>query len=126
MIELLGDLGTEESLFLSPKTWREIFKPRMKALIDSVKRKKKAEAGKLKRHEQAELTFLRNLGADSIEFSEAKFDDGAVSADKNKEADRCPAGGRIGYDLDSLKECCDCEARVICLQTAEKIEEAFK
>ena len=41
MIELLGDLGTEESLFLSPKTWREIFKPRMKALIDSVKRKKK-------------------------------------------------------------------------------------
>lgn len=38
MIELLGDLGTEESLFLSPELWREIFKPRMKAVIDSVKK----------------------------------------------------------------------------------------
>jgi len=38
MIELLGDLGSEESLFISPKLWREIFKPRMKKVIDSVKR----------------------------------------------------------------------------------------
>ncbi len=39
MIELLGDLGTEESLFLAPRLWRDLFKPRMKALIDSKKRK---------------------------------------------------------------------------------------
>jgi uroporphyrinogen decarboxylase len=39
MIELLGDLGSETSLFLSPKLWREIFKPGMKAVIDSVKDK---------------------------------------------------------------------------------------
>jgi uroporphyrinogen decarboxylase len=38
MIELLGDLGTEESLFLAPRTWRDLFKPRMKALIDAIKR----------------------------------------------------------------------------------------
>jgi uroporphyrinogen decarboxylase len=37
MIELLGDLGSETSLFLSPKLWREIFKPGMKAVIESVK-----------------------------------------------------------------------------------------
>ena len=39
MIKFLGDLGSEESLFLSPKLWREIFKPRMKSVIDSVKKK---------------------------------------------------------------------------------------
>lgn len=39
MIELLGDLGSETSLFLSPKLWREIFKPGMKAVIDSAKGK---------------------------------------------------------------------------------------
>jgi len=39
MIELLGDLGSEISLFLSPALWREIFKPGMKAVIDSVKGK---------------------------------------------------------------------------------------
>ena len=89
-------------------------------------RKKKAEAGKLKIHEQAELTFLRNLGADSIEFSVAKFDDGTVSADRKREADHCPAGGRIGYDLDSLESCSDCKVRVICSQKAVEIEEAFK
>jgi len=37
MIELLGDLGSETSLFLSPALWREIFKPGMKAVIDSAK-----------------------------------------------------------------------------------------
>jgi uroporphyrinogen decarboxylase len=37
MIQLVGDLGSEESMFLSPKTWREIFKPRMRNLIESVK-----------------------------------------------------------------------------------------
>lgn len=39
MIELLGDLGSEVSLFLSPTLWREIFKPRMKKVIESVKDK---------------------------------------------------------------------------------------
>ena len=39
MIEFLGDLGTEESLFLSPKLWREIFKPGMKSVIESVRGK---------------------------------------------------------------------------------------
>jgi uroporphyrinogen-III decarboxylase len=39
MIELLGDLGSEASLFLSPALWRKIFKPGMKAVIDSAKGK---------------------------------------------------------------------------------------
>ena len=39
MIELLGDLGSETSLFLSPELWRKIFKPGMKAVIESVKDK---------------------------------------------------------------------------------------
>ncbi len=39
MIELLGDLGSEASLFLSPALWRKIFKPGMKAVIDSAKDK---------------------------------------------------------------------------------------
>jgi uroporphyrinogen decarboxylase len=38
MIALGGDLGTEESLFLSPNLWRSIFKPRMEKLIKSIKR----------------------------------------------------------------------------------------
>jgi uroporphyrinogen decarboxylase len=38
MIQLLGDLGTEQSLFLSPSLWREIFKPRMRALIQETRR----------------------------------------------------------------------------------------
>jgi uroporphyrinogen decarboxylase len=38
MIQLIGDLGSEDSLFISPKLWREIFKTRMKELIDNVRK----------------------------------------------------------------------------------------
>jgi len=38
LIELLGDLGTELSLFLSPDLWRRIFKPRLKNIIDAFKK----------------------------------------------------------------------------------------
>ena len=37
IIQFLGDLGSEESLFLSPDIWRKIFKPRMRELIRNVK-----------------------------------------------------------------------------------------
>ena len=37
VVQFLGDLGTQESLFLNPEMWREIFKPRLKALIDETK-----------------------------------------------------------------------------------------
>jgi len=33
IIELGGDLGTEESLMISPDLWREVFKPRLKRII---------------------------------------------------------------------------------------------
>jgi uroporphyrinogen decarboxylase len=39
VIQLGGDLASEQSLFISPKMWREIFKPREKEIIDSVKNK---------------------------------------------------------------------------------------
>jgi uroporphyrinogen decarboxylase len=39
VIEIMGDLGTELALFLSPKLWREIFKPRLKEVIGSAKDK---------------------------------------------------------------------------------------
>lgn len=39
MIQLLGDLGAESSLFLSPDLWRELFKPRMAKLISAIKQK---------------------------------------------------------------------------------------
>lgn len=38
IIQLLGDLGSQSSMFLSPELWRRVFKPRMKALIDRTKR----------------------------------------------------------------------------------------
>jgi len=38
IIELGGDLGTEESLMISPKLWREIFQPRLKHMIGSNKK----------------------------------------------------------------------------------------
>ncbi|MEW6227319.1 MAG: uroporphyrinogen decarboxylase family protein [Bacillota bacterium] len=38
IIQLLGDLGSQSSMFMSPALWRSIFKPRMKALIDATKR----------------------------------------------------------------------------------------
>lgn len=38
MIEFLGDLGTEISLFIKPSLWREIFKPRMATIIKSIKK----------------------------------------------------------------------------------------
>lgn len=37
-IRLLGDLGGESSMFISPQLWRELFKPRMKALIQNTRR----------------------------------------------------------------------------------------
>ena len=66
------------------------------------------------------------MGVDSIAFSEVAFDDDTIKNDSNRKAFHCPAGGRIGYDFDSLKECCNCETRGLCLQTAAKIEEEFK
>lgn len=38
VVQLLGDLGTQESTFLSPDMWREIFKPYLKELIDATRR----------------------------------------------------------------------------------------
>jgi len=39
VIELGGDLGTEESLMISPDLWREIFKPRLEKVIKTNKKK---------------------------------------------------------------------------------------
>ncbi|MCL4377255.1 MAG: hypothetical protein M1409_02550 [Actinobacteria bacterium] len=38
IIQFGGDLGTEESLMISPKIWREIFKPRDKRIINQTKK----------------------------------------------------------------------------------------
>lgn len=38
IIEFGGDLGTEESLMLSPALWREIFKPRFKKIVQQTKK----------------------------------------------------------------------------------------
>jgi uroporphyrinogen decarboxylase len=38
IIQFGGDLGTEESLMISPKLWREIFNPRLKYIIDANKK----------------------------------------------------------------------------------------
>ncbi len=38
IIQFGGDLGTEESLMISPKLWREIFNPRLKYIIDTTKK----------------------------------------------------------------------------------------
>jgi len=38
IIQFGGDLGTEDSLMISPKLWREIFKPRLKHMISSNKK----------------------------------------------------------------------------------------
>lgn len=38
IIQFGGDLGTEQSLMISPELWREIFKPRIKEIINSTKR----------------------------------------------------------------------------------------
>jgi uroporphyrinogen decarboxylase len=39
IIQFGGDLGTEESLMISPQMWRELFKPRLKQIIDSNRKK---------------------------------------------------------------------------------------
>jgi uroporphyrinogen decarboxylase len=38
VIQFGGDLGSEQSMLLSPKMWREIFKPRMKTIINATKK----------------------------------------------------------------------------------------
>ncbi len=38
IIEFGGDLGTEQSLMISPQLWREIFKPRLKRIIQANKK----------------------------------------------------------------------------------------
>jgi uroporphyrinogen decarboxylase len=38
IIEFGGDLGTEQSLMISPQLWREIFKPRLKKIIKANKK----------------------------------------------------------------------------------------
>ena len=38
LIQFGGDLGTEESMMISPDLWRELFKPRMKAIIEKTKK----------------------------------------------------------------------------------------
>ncbi|MCR4425109.1 MAG: hypothetical protein NUW23_02810 [Firmicutes bacterium] len=38
IIQLLGDLGSQTSMFISPAMWRRIFKPRMKRLIEATRR----------------------------------------------------------------------------------------
>lgn len=39
IIEFGGDLGTEQSLMISPQLWRDIFKPRLRNIIQANKRK---------------------------------------------------------------------------------------
>jgi uroporphyrinogen decarboxylase len=38
IIQLGGDLGSEESMLINPTVWREIFKPRLKKIITATKR----------------------------------------------------------------------------------------
>lgn len=38
IIQLGGDLGSEESLLINPAIWRALFKPRLKKIIDSTKK----------------------------------------------------------------------------------------
>ncbi len=38
LIQFGGDLGTEESMMISPDLWRELFKPRLKAIIEETRK----------------------------------------------------------------------------------------
>jgi len=88
--------------------------------------KKKSDKKALRKYEQAELNFLRSLGMDSIEFKEVTSREEHLKRDDETKTESCPAGGRLGYDVDSFDECSDCNVRVHCLQRAEKIDEEFK
>ena len=86
---------------------------------------KKADKIKLSRYEQAELGFLKGLGVDSGDFSELNLKEDKVMADADLKTKVCPAGGRFGYDIDSLEECCDCRVRADCLRRADEVEVKF-